>query len=388
MIENFDWNQFIFFPEDSSNEEYLCVDNNVVNTPDEVSEFVVPESLRLLGYYNKPNQKMNPETVKVREAQQIYDLLTKSFENYTCQGEEYSEIINVFETAIFVFKDSNANLYAFFPHDKIARLSNVIYNQKFICKVSGVLKKWFKLGEDFFNTSSNAITSSDIIYNKRSGTIKKYSGTDSEYVVPGFVYEIGRRAFEQCNTLKRVVVSDGVRIIEKDAFYYCENLEEIIISDTVEFINNYVFCGCHSLKRVKLPSKLDVIGLNMFAECLSLESISIPDSVTGIYGDAFENCPKLYDVALPRSLEKISDKAFQSCSSLRKMKFPKSLKRIDDKAFRYCKSLSEVWFYNGDISIGDRAFLGCHIHILHTNALYENKFKKIFPNAHIVCDIV
>lgn len=38
--------------------------------------------------------------------------------------------------------------------------------------------------------------------------------------------------------------------------------------------------------------------------------------------------------------------------------------------------------------IGDRAFLGCHIHILHTNALYENKFKKIFPNAHIVCDIV
>ena len=108
MIENFDWNQFIFFPEDSSNEEYLCVDNNVVNTPDEVSEFVVPESLRLLGYYNKPNQKMNPETVKVREAQQIYDLLTKSFENYTCQGEEYSEIINVFETAIFVFKDSKA----------------------------------------------------------------------------------------------------------------------------------------------------------------------------------------------------------------------------------------------------------------------------------------
>lgn len=76
MIENFDWNQFIFFPEDSSNEENLCVDNNVVNTPDVVSEFVVPESLRLLGYYNKPNQKMNPETVKVREAQQIYDLLT------------------------------------------------------------------------------------------------------------------------------------------------------------------------------------------------------------------------------------------------------------------------------------------------------------------------
>ena len=391
MIENFDWNQFIFFPEDSSNEENLCVDNNVVNTPDVVSEFVVPESLRLLGYYNKPNQKMNPETVKVREAQQIYDLLTKSFENYTCQGEEYSEIINVFETAVFVFKDSNANLYAFFPHDKIARLSNVVYNKYHICKSTGVLRKWFKPGERFFvdsNVDNDFVNTNEIILSKNRTKINRYSGSDTEFVIPNFVREIGWHAFSKCISLKKVEIQDGVRVVGDDAFYYCENLEELILPDSVEHIGKYAFCGCHSLKNIKLPNHLDSISTSTFAECLSLASIEISDSVKHIYSDAFDNCSKIRTISLPANLISISEKAFQSCINLKQIRFPKSLIEIDSKAFRYCRSLSEIWFYNGNIEIGDRAFLGCHIHILHTNALYENKFKKIFPNAHIVCDIV
>ena len=96
------------------------------------SEIVVPNELRMLGYYNQPGQKMYPETEKVASANELCKLLSFSFKSRNDLSEPYNEIAKVYDTAVLIFKDREANLYAFFPHGNIARLTNVVYNKKLI----------------------------------------------------------------------------------------------------------------------------------------------------------------------------------------------------------------------------------------------------------------
>ena len=401
MTDNFDWNQFLAISEDNSKEtvsynntnDDISIDTLSKEIVNLESEIVVPNELRMLGYYNQPGQKMYPETEKVASANELCKLLSLSFKSRNDLSEPYNEIAKVYDTAVLIFKDRDANLYAFFPHGNIARLTNVVYNKKLICKTEGILKKWFKPGMNFFSTTSSNHTqdsnndSQEVIYANKRSKIIKYSGTAFEFITPVFVKEIGWHAFDHCKTLRRVVISNGMNIVGDDAFYYCENLEDIDISDSVEYVGKFAFCGCHKLIKIKLPQHLKHIWSATFCECLSLASIVLPDSIEYIHCDAFENCPNLKSLTLPTNLKYIGDKAFQSCTSLRSMRFPSKLTKMEDKAFRYCRSLSEVWFLNGNIEIGDRAFLGCPIHTVHVSNQYEKTFSRLFPQAKIICDI-
>lgn len=68
--------------------------------------------------------------------------------------------------------------------------------------------------------------------------------------------------------------------IEGCAFEGCNRVTKVIISDSVRRIGSYAFRNCRSLISVTIPESVAYIGDCAFEGCSSLTHISIPGSVT------------------------------------------------------------------------------------------------------------
>lgn len=90
---------------------------------------------------------------------------------------------------------------------------------------------------------------------------------------------------------KKIVVPDGVKIIDSFAFYSLDNVESIELPDSVEIIEKCSFGGCYKLSSIKLSKNLDVIGDLAFMYCTKLTDVTLPDSVNHIGDNAFLDVP-------------------------------------------------------------------------------------------------
>lgn len=105
--------------------------------------------MRLIGYYNKPNQNMNEETVRVDEAQKLAQLLGATF----LQLVRNDDVDAVFKSVlrgntVFILKGEDGNLYAYYPYRKIARLTDVRYVRRDVTPVPLKYKAWFVPGSE------------------------------------------------------------------------------------------------------------------------------------------------------------------------------------------------------------------------------------------------
>ena len=80
----------------------------------------------------------------------------------------------------------------------------------------------------------------------------------SELTIPHSVKKIGKGAFYNCKSLKKVVIS-SVTEIDENSFRDCSSLEEISIPSSVEIIKESAFKGCSSLKKISIPSSVKKI---------------------------------------------------------------------------------------------------------------------------------
>lgn len=103
-------------------------------------------------------------------------------------------------------------------------------------------------------------------------------------------------AFMDCQTLKEVVLPDGILTIGSAAFGYCLGLTEISIPESVTRINYYALWGCGNLTAITIPESVTIIDDFAFDGCEKLTSIVIPDSVTEVGESAFEYCSSLTTV--------------------------------------------------------------------------------------------
>ncbi len=104
--------------------------------------------------------------------------------------------------------------------------------------------------------------------------------------------------YNDCSSIKSIVIGNGVTSIGKNAFNNCEFLESITIPANVKSISEYAFYSCQKLTTVIFDGTptLATIGKYAFSDCLSLESITIPASVTSIGDEAFMCCSELMSV--------------------------------------------------------------------------------------------
>ncbi len=186
---------------------------------------------------------------------------------------------------------------------------------------------------------ASAATYGDFEYtvSKNEVRIDSYKGSQTDVTIPssiqGFpVTSIKINAFQYNNTIKKVVIPDGVTKIDSYAFASCYELCDVCLPDGLLKINDHAFYNCKALKHIELPDGLTYLGTSAFADSGLIE-ITIPGSLSAICSSAFQSCKKLEKVTFNPGLEKIYNKCFYECTSLKNIVLPSTLKIIEREAF-------------------------------------------------------
>ena len=177
--------------------------------------------------------------------------------------------------------------------------------------------------------------------------------------IPNSVTSIGAYAFSNCYYLTNITIPNSVTSIENYAFRSCSSLTSITIPDSVTSIGELAFYSCDSLTSITISNSVTSIEERAFAYCSSLTSITIPDSVTSIGEAAFAGCSSLTSITIPDSVTSIGEYAFQSCSSLTSITIPDSVTSIGYATFAGCSSLTSITIPDSVTSIGESAFSNC-----------------------------
>lgn len=125
------------------------------------------------------------------------------------------------------------------------------------------------------SNNKNFIAEDGVVYDSEKNRIICYPSKNSteEYTVPSTVKHISGSQFSNCESLKTVILPEGLETIGNYAFKSCKNLEEVVIpKDTT--VDPVVFFGCPSLKRVTLPQNITEDHLWILASCEVLEEIT------------------------------------------------------------------------------------------------------------------
>ena len=189
--------------------------------------------------------------------------------------------------------------------------------------------------------------------------------------------------YQSRDSIKAVVIENGVTTIGEYAFSDCSSLTSITIPESVTTIGEYAFSDCSSLTSITIPESVTTIGDSAFNGCTCLTGITIPKSVTAIGKYAFDRCGSLKDVSItdlaawcsiafgnekanplykaenlylngelvetleiPEGVTMIRQGLFRNAACIRRVALPKGLKGVLANAFYGCKKIQEV-FYAG-----------------------------------------
>ena len=204
-------------------------------------------------------------------------------------------------------------------------------------------------------------------------------------IIENGVTHIGDGAFSGCKNVERVIIPNSVTSIGENAFQSCSSLIEIAIPNSVTMIGGEAFSYCRKLSNIEISDSVESIGWRAFYdtawynsqpdgliyldkivyECKyhngddCPENLIIKDGTVLIAGGAFYSCDKLTDIMIPNSIKAIGCYAFSCCTGITEITIPESVTRIDSNAFANCYSLSNITIPESVISIGDYAFSCC-----------------------------
>ena len=165
---------------------------------------------------------------------------------------------------------------------------------------------------------------------------------NGEVVIPATidghrVTKIGRSAYAN-SKITKVVIPDGVKIIEDRAFFGCDSLVEVVVGTDAVEIGENAFMNCYNLEKVSLNEKMYRLGHSAFSACYKLTSITLPDSIEIIDKYCFTNSG-LTEIKLPSKLYYVAEGTFMGCVNMKSVVIPESLAIIDHFAFADCPNL-------------------------------------------------
>ncbi len=207
---------------------------------------------------------------------------------------------------------------------------------------------------------------------------------DDVYLPDGII-RVGISAFSYCGNLKNIHLNEGLKIIDGHAICYgafegcafetidlpysiehiswyafknCDSLKEIVIRDGISFDScEQMFANCDSLEKAVVLC--DTIGNGMFMDCPSLETVVLSDDYTNIGSEAFRLCKKLKQITFSDKITNIGDGAFEECESLDiPVILPEGCTEIGENAF-YLSGISYIGLPSTLKTIGERAFTEC-----------------------------
>ena len=155
------------------------------------------------------------------------------------------------------------------------------------------------------------------------------------------------------NSVKRVIIDDGVTSVGAGAFAFCEGLICVEGGIDVQVIEEGAFAACFNLIDCRyIIFSAEFIMRRAFAECRSLIGNDESEYNGGssilyltakyVGPDAFAACPKIDEVIMCGNNQEVDEGAFFMCTGLKKLEVGEGVTSIGDKAFAYCENLSKV----------------------------------------------
>ncbi len=202
-----------------------------------------------------------------------------------------------------------------------------------------------------------------ILYNADKSALITYplAKTDEEVTVDANVKVIYANAFAENESIKKVILPEGLVEIQTGAFDFCDALEEINIPSTVQKIDTKAFRYCTALTTVTFDeggNDLLIIGDEAFRYNSAMKNLVLPARVYSIGNNTFhESGITTVLFAENSSLVSIGDYAFAEIPVV-ELAIPAGVINIGSHAFFSCQKLLSITFQEGLISIGDYAFAG------------------------------
>lgn len=201
-------------------------------------------------------------------------------------------------------------------------------------------------------------------------------------------------------TVTKVVIPEGVELIDAYAFAGMAGLEEVVLPSTLKKINQGAFMDCVKLKKVSGLESVQFINQNAFANCpvesvvfrdlvaignyafknTALTSVELPETAQSIGIGAFANDVKLTTVTINAEKVKIGAGAFSYCDQLTTVHVNAAV--LPETVFAGCSALSEIVIGKDVSTIGLNAFAGTAIAKFEVEAGNEN-FKAGGNGAYL-----
>lgn len=134
--------------------------------------------------------------------------------------------------------------------------------------------------------------------------------------IPTLNYDENAPWYKDKDSIKDIIVDDGVTGIGTRWFYKLDKVEFISIASTVSYIGDRAFENCTGLDEVILPDGVNAIGSRAFANCSRIKELTLPEGVKKINTGLFSNCKNLEKVYVPSTIEYMYSDAFKGCENL------------------------------------------------------------------------
>ncbi|MBQ3634730.1 MAG: leucine-rich repeat domain-containing protein, partial [Bacteroidales bacterium] len=144
-------------------------------------------------------------------------------------------------------------------------------------------------------------------------------------------------------SIKRVVIAEGVTSIGEEAFNDYGGLKGVEMAESLKSIGREAFAFTGLSGELTMPGSLASIGPAAFIYCAGLTGkLTIPGGVTRIGVTAFTGCTGLTAVEIQYGVTEIAFRAFYLCRGLKEVEIPESVKSIGEEAFDGCSELKRV----------------------------------------------
>lgn len=208
---------------------------------------------------------------------------------------------------------------------------------------------------------------------------------------PKKLKSIGAYAFHRCHHLKEIRLPESVSELSECAFLYCDGLEAAFLPGVLK-MGRQAFVNATSLKRLTISRGLLPECINdSFTGCTRISEITIcgagtwkTDNLIAVM-EAGEEIPEIIravaadiyhmmdiedgvllefhveprEVEIPEGIREIGKSCFFDKRGIQEIHLPESLERIGERAFRNCVSLEHILLKNPNTEISKDAFKNC-----------------------------
>ncbi|MDR3184585.1 MAG: leucine-rich repeat protein [Prevotellaceae bacterium] len=189
--------------------------------------------------------------------------------------------------------------------------------------------------------------------------------------------------YDYRESIRSVVIEDGVTNIGESAFVSFSNLESATLPNSVTRIGK-VFNGS-GIRSITIPNSVTTLSDLAFHSCTRLTTVTMGNSVTAIGYGTFLSCGNLTSISIGNSVTTIGEQAFLTCKNLTSISIPNSVTAIGRMAFSYCEKLSSITLGSSVTTLGPNIFAYstalADIHVDSANPAFSSNNGALYNKA-------